>query len=135
MNDVAWIGQIKRPLQNRLAVWAMSLLYFGQLHYKEIARRIGRTECATGSLLHRCWLPRDRDRRKFGVVFDEEMGRATLAASGYELARDEQSGEWYWRHKRNRATVRQNRGRRRAMGLLEPYTSEEITLLTREQWA
>jgi len=131
MNDLAWIGQIKRPLQNRLAVWAMSLLYFGQVHYKEIARRIGRTECATGSLLHRCWLPRDRDRRKFGVVFDEEMGRATLAASGYELARDEQSGEWYWRHKRDRATVRQNRGRRRAMGLLKPYTSEEITLLTR----
>ena len=111
------------------------MLYFGGLHWTKIAERIGKTQRATASLLHRCWVPRDRDRTKFRDVFDEAAARATLESSGFELARDNEAKEYFWRHRKDRATVRQNRKRRREMGRLEAYRSEEITLVTRRDLA
>jgi hypothetical protein len=107
------------------------MLYFGGLHWTKIAERIGKTQRATASLLHRCWVPRDRDRTKFGDVFDKEAARATLKSSGFELALDEKEKEYFWRREKERAKVRQNRKRRREMGRLETYRSEEISLITR----
>jgi hypothetical protein len=76
-------------------------------------------------------VPRDRDRTKFGDVFDEEAARATLKSSGFELALDEKEKEYFWRREKERANVRQNRKRRRETGRLEAYRSEEIRLITR----
>lgn len=129
--NLSWIGAIKKPLQNRAAVWVLGMLYFGGLHWTGIAERVGKTRRATASLLHRSWLPRDRDRSKFGDRFDEEAAHATLERSGFELAYDDNQGEYYWRHRNDRAVVRQNRKRRRELGLLDAYTSETISLLTR----
>jgi len=39
--------------------------------------------------------------------------------------------EYFWRHEKERARVRQNRKRRREMGRLDAYRSEEISLITR----
>jgi len=64
-------------------------------------------------------------------VFDEETARATLESSGFELAHDDEAKEYFWRHQKDRAKVRQNRKRRREMGRLEAYRSEEIELITR----
>ena len=86
--DLRWIGQVAHPLQSEVAVWAASMLYLGGLHWKQIAKRIGKTVGATRSLLSRAGLPRDPDRRKFSDRFDERAARATLAASGYEVAQD-----------------------------------------------
>jgi hypothetical protein len=130
-DDLLWIGAAKKPLGNRAIVWVLGMLYFGGLHWTKIAERIGKTQRATASLLHRCWVPRDRDRSKFRDVFDEETARATLESSGFELARDDEAKEYFWRHQKDRAKVRQNRKRRREMGRLEAYRSEEITLITR----
>jgi hypothetical protein len=129
--DLLWIGTAKKPLGNRAIVWALGMLYFGGLHWTKIAERIGKTQRATASLLHRCWVPRDRDRSKFRDVFDEEAARATLESSGFELARDDEAKEYFWRHQKDRAKVRQNRKRRREMGRLEAHRSEEIRLITR----
>jgi hypothetical protein len=128
--DLLWIGTSKKPLGNRAIVWALGMLYFGGLHWTKIAERIGKTRRATASLLHRCWVPRDRDRKKFGDVFDEEAARATFESSGFELALDQEVKEYFWRHQKDRAKVRQNRRRRREMGRLEAYRSEEIRLIT-----
>jgi hypothetical protein len=129
--DLLWIGTAKKPLGNRAIVWVLGMLYFGGLHWTKIAERIGKTQRATASLLHRCWVPRDRDRIKFGDVFDEESARATLESSGFELAHDDEAKEYFWRHQKDRAKVRQNRKRRREMGRLDAYRSEEIRLITR----
>ena len=129
--DLLWIGTAKKPLGNRAIVWVLGMLYFGGLHWTKIAERIGKTQRATASLLHRCWVPRDRDRKKFGDVFDEEAARATLESSGFELALDKEVKEYFWRREKERAKVRQNRKRRREMGRLEAYRSEEIKLITR----
>jgi hypothetical protein len=129
--DLLWVGTAKKPLGNRAIVWVLGMLYFGGLHWTKIAERIGKTQCATASLLHRCWVPRDRDRTKFGEVFDEEAARATLKSSGFELALDEKEKEYFWRREKERANVRQNRKRRREAGRLEAYRSEEIRLITR----
>jgi len=129
--DLLWIGTAKKPLGNRAIVWVLGMLYFGGLHWTKIADRIGKTQRATASLLHRCWVPRDRDRTKFGDVFDEDAARATLKSSGFELALDEEEKEYFWRREKERAKVRQNRKRRREMGRLEAYRSEEIRLITR----
>ena len=129
--DLLWIGTAKKPLGNRAIVWVLGMLYFGGLHWTKIADRIGKTQRATASLLHRCWVPRDRDRKKFGDVFDEEAARATLESSGFELALDKEVKEYFWRREKERAQVRQNRKRRREMGRLEAYRSEEIKLITR----
>jgi len=129
--DLLWIGTAKKPLGNRAIVWALGMLYFGGLHWTKIADRIGKSQRATASLLHRCWVPRDRDRTKFGDVFDEEAARATLKRSGFELALDEKEKEYFWRREKERAKVRQNRKRRRETGRLEAYRSEEIRLITR----
>jgi hypothetical protein len=129
--DLLWIGTAKKPLGNRAIVWVLGMLYFGGLHWTKIAERIGKTQRATASLLHRCWVPRDRDRTKFGDVFDEESARATLKSSGFELAHDDEAKEYFWRHQKDRAKVRHNRKRRREMGRLDAYRSEEIRLITR----
>lgn len=129
--DLLWIGTAKKPLGNRAIVWVLGMLYFGGLHWTKIAERIGKTQRATASLLHRCWVPRDRARTKFGDVFDEEAARATLKSSGFELAHDQEAKEYFWRHQKDRAKVRQNRRRRREMGRLEAYRSEEIKLISR----
>jgi len=57
--DLLWIGTAKKPLGNRAIVWVLGMLYFGGLHWTKIAERIGKTQRATASLLHRCWVPRD----------------------------------------------------------------------------
>ena len=129
--DLLWIGTAKKPLGNRAIVWVLGMLYFGGLHWTKIAERIGKTQRATASLLHRCWVPRDRDRSKFGDAFDEAAARATLESSGFELAHDDEAKEYFWRHQKDRAKVRQNRKRRREMGRLDAYRSEEIRLITR----
>ena len=128
--DLRWIGTAKKPLGNRAIVWVLGMLYFGGLHWTKIAERIGKTQRATASLLHRCWVPRDRDRTQFSDVFDEAAARATLTSCGFELALDEEVKKYFWRHQKDRAKVRQNRRRRREMGRLEAYRSEEIELIT-----
>ena len=128
--DLRWIGQVAHPLQSEVAVWAASMLYLGGLHWKQITKRIGKTVGATRSLLSRAGLPRDPDRRKFSDRFDERAARATLAASGYEVAQDRESKRCFWRHKKDRATVRRDRQYRREHGLIERYSRQWITLIT-----
>jgi hypothetical protein len=132
--DLTWIGRVRKPLGNQAVVWALGMLYFGGLHWTKIAERIGKRPRATSTLLQRCDVPNDYDRSKFGDVFDEELARANLEISGFELAEyklDERRREYFWRKKKDRATVTRNRIRRRAMGLVEPYWSERIELITR----
>src|SRR5208337_1216427 len=128
--DLRWIGQVAHPLQSEVAVWAASMLYLGGLHWKQIAKRIGKTVGGTRSLLSRAELPRDPDRRKFSDWFDERAARATLAASGYEVAQDRESKRCFWRHKKDRATVRRDRQYRLEHGLVERYSRQSITLIT-----
>ena len=128
--DLRWIGQLAHPLQSEVAVWAASMLYLGGLHWKQIAKRIGKTVGATRLLLSRAELPRDPDRRKFSDRFDERAARATLAASGYEVTQDRESKRCFWRHKKDRATVRRDRQYRREHGLIERYSRQWITLIT-----
>jgi len=128
--DLRWVGQVAHPLQSEVAVWAASMLYLGGLHWKQIAKRIGKTVGATRSLLSRAELPRDPDRRKFSDRFDERAARATLAASGYEVAQDRESKRCFWRHKTDRATVRRDRQYRLEHDLVERYSRQSITLIT-----
>lgn len=129
--DLTWIGSVKHPLSHRAIVWAVSMLYFGGLHWRKIAARIGKTEAATRTILSRTWTPRDHDRSKFGEAFDEEAARATLESSGYELAYDDVAKQHYWRHRRFRSSIKQCRARRSKGGFDDYGRSEPITLVTR----
>lgn len=125
--DLSWIGSLKRPLQYRAVVWTLGMLYFGGLPNRAIAERIGKTEAAVRTLRTRCGVPKDYDRKKFSAVFDEVAARATVDSAGLELGFDDVQREYFWRFRRDRANVRQNRKRRRALGLVENYVTDTVT--------
>ena len=115
-NKVEWIGAIKRPLINKLAVWTLGILFLGGLHYTEVAKRIGKSPGAARTLRTRARIPVDEDRSKFGAHFDERVARETFARSGFFLqecreskakSRDER-GNWFWLHKSDRANIHES---------------------------
>lgn len=104
--------------------------YFGGHSYKKTAREAGMTERALTSFYHRIDIPRDLDCRKFGDAYDDELAKANLARSGYELAVCRRTDRFFWRHRDDRATVHCNRETRRAMGPIGEYESGGV-----EHWA
>jgi hypothetical protein len=131
--DLTWLAHLKNPVKNRLAVWTFGLLRFGGLHWRSIAERIGRTPRATSSLLHRCDVPRDPDRSKFGSVFDKEVALANLQEFGFEVRLDEPRRQYFWRCRGDRAKPTRNRKSRLEMGAEEPYRTRTYKFLTRRE--
>ena len=132
-NDLTWLAHLKNPVKNRLAVWTFGLLRFGGLHWRSIAERIGRTPRATSSLLHRCDVPRDPDRSKFGSAFDKEVALANLREFGFEVRLDEPKRQYFWRCRGDRAKPTRNRKSRLEMGAEEPYRTRTYKFLTRRE--
>jgi len=130
-SDLTWLAHLKNPVKNRLAVWTFGLLRFGGLHWRSIAERIGRTPRATSSLLHRCDVPRDPDRSKFGSAFDQEVALANLREFGFEVRLDEPRQQYFWRCRGDRAKPTRNRKSRLEMGAEEPYRTSTYKFLTR----
>ena len=130
-DDLTWLGHLKNPVKNRLAVWTFGLLRFGGLHWRSIAERIGRTPRATSSLLHRCDVPRDSDRSKFGSAFDKQVAFANLQEFGFEVRLDEPRRQYFWRCRGDRAKPTRNRKSRLEMGAEEPYRTRTYKFLTR----
>jgi hypothetical protein len=130
-NDLTWLAHLKNPVKNRLAVWTFGLLRFGGLHWRTIAERIGRTPRSTSTLLHRCDVPRDSDRSKFGSSFDQEAAFATVKELGFEVKFDEPKREYFWRCKGDRARPMRNRKSRLEMGAEDPYRTRTYSFVTR----
>jgi hypothetical protein len=109
--DLTWIGKIRRPLTNKVAVWVCGMLLIGGLHYTEAAKRAGMTAAAFRTFRTRSAIPVDDDRRKFGKLFDEQIARETLAYSGYKLREcasasenKDGRGNWFWVGRNDRFT-------------------------------
>lgn len=130
-NDLTWLAHLKNPVKNRVAVWTFGLLRLGGLHWRSIAQRVGRTPRATSSLLHRCDVPRDPDRSKFGSAFDKEVAFANLQEFGFEVRLDEPRQQYFWRCRGDRAKPTRNRKSRLQMGAEEPYRTSTYEFLTR----
>jgi hypothetical protein len=130
-DDLTWLAHLKNPVKNGIAVWTLGLLRFGGLHWKSIAERIGRTPRATSSLLHRCDVPHDSDRSKFGSAFDREVALANLKEFGFEVRLDEPRRQYFWRCRGDRAKATRNRKSRLEMGVEEPYRTRTYGFVTR----
>jgi hypothetical protein len=131
--DLTWIRQATKRLTSEAVVWTVGMLYFGGQRWTASARRMGISEGAAKTLMTRCSRPVDRDRTKFGEGFDEELAWENLQHLGLEVAKEKVSGVFFWRRKRDRASVTRSRKYRREHGQLAPYSSEEIELLTRRE--
>jgi hypothetical protein len=137
LKDLGWIANLLSLRLNGVAVLAMGLRSMGGQHWRRIATDAGLTSGCARTELSRSLLPRDFDRRKFGMSWDADCAFATLEFSGYELAEDEQ-GRFFWRHRRDRRNVHCSRMRREQIGAedgSERRKPQEIRLLTREDLA
>jgi hypothetical protein len=137
LKDLRWIANLRSLRLNGVAVLAMGLRSMGGQHWRRIAADAGLTSGCARTELSRSLLPRDFDRRKFGMSWDADCAFATLELSGYELAEDEQ-GRFFWRHRRDRRNVHCSQMRREQIGAedgSERRKPQEITLLTREDLA
>jgi len=111
---------------------AVALRYFSGQHYKAIARDAGITPGRMATFLYRLEMPRDLDRSKFGDGYNDELGKANLKRSGYEMTQCKKTGFWIFRKMKDRANVHFCRAVRKVMGLIseyERYRSAELRLL------
>lgn len=117
--------------RDRAAVMRAALRYFGCQFYKAAAAELGLTNSALQSFYSHVGLPRDRDRKKFRNTYDEEVAKANFERSGYELQVCPERRVYFFRQKKERATVRYCREVRKAMGLIgehERYQSAPVDL-------
>ncbi len=98
--DLSWIGKIRRPLTNKVAVWVSGMLYLGGLHWAEAAKRVGMSRSAFRTFKTRAGIPVELNRKRFSNEFNERVARATLAASGFKLRQclsaSDGKGNWFW---------------------------------------
>lgn len=112
----------KRDVQrNEEICMAVALRYFAGQHYKAAARDAGISPGRMATLQYRLEIPRDLRRSKFGESYDEERGKANLERSGYEMVKCKQNGVWFFRKKKDRASVTVCRAVRKDRGLISEY--------------
>ena len=133
--DLTWVGTIRKPQKDRLAVWTIGMLFMGGLYYKEVATRVGKTPASIRTLRTRLGVPVDETRKNVTRQwFDEELANASCAQSGYVVKQCLETRVWFWEHKRNRGCniapmVRRKHGIR---DTLIEGRSPTFTVLTRE---
>lgn len=135
------VGRKRSRETDREFMMGLSMRYFGGQGYRSIARAMGLSDGAVRSILDRIDLPRDLDRKKFGVIYDPECAQATLDRSGFSLVREnaeehvpEGERPLFWRAKRD-CGIKYPRKTRLRMGkdLDHEPKGARITLVTRAQ--
>jgi hypothetical protein len=136
-SNLKWVGSLKQPLTNELAVYVVGMLFMGGLHWLAVAEKVGKSPGALKTWRTRMRIPVDPDRKKIRCEFDEEVAFATMQRSGYViraglLAEWQQSPEYFWVLRTDRATrlspVRCKRDRmiERRSPMMEIVTREQL---------
>jgi len=105
--NVKWLGQIKKPLTNKVAMFAYFMLFAGGLHFKKVAEMAGKSAGAVRTIRTNAGIPVDRKHNKIGNNFDLAGAWRTLRSTGYVLQECiSQNGNWFWVHQRDVARVK-----------------------------
>ncbi len=136
-DNLTWIGALKQPLTNELAVFAVGMLFMSGLHWRAVAGRVDVTPGALRTLRTRMRIPVDPDRGKICQVFDSGVARATMERGAWLVRRslraEKQQGadEYFWVERSDRGT-RFSPHRRKRDRMIE-RRSPEMTIITRAQ--
>ena len=105
-NALTWIGDLRSPGVNEVAVYAIGMLIMSGLHYSVVAKRTGKSPAAVRTIRTRIGVPVDgKFRAKSTDIFDSDAADATRELGGWIVrkgpATDDQRGlpTYFWVHK------------------------------------
>ena len=105
-NALTWIGDLRSPGVNEVAVYAIGMLIMSGLHYSVVAKMTGKSPAAVRTIRTRIGVPVDgKFREKSTDIFDIDAANATRVLGGWIVrkgpATDEQRGppSYFWVHK------------------------------------
>ena len=105
-NALTWIGDLRSPGVNEVAVYAIGMLIMSGLHYSVVARMTGKSPAAVRTIRTRIGVPVDgKFREKSTDIFDSDAADATRVLGGWIVRRgpatDDQRGlpTYFWVHK------------------------------------
>ena len=105
-NSLKWIGDLRSPGVNEVAVYALGMLIMSGLHYSVVARMTGKSPAAVRTIRTRIGVPVDgKFREKSTDIFDSDAADATRVLGGWIVRRgpatDDQRGlpSYFWVHK------------------------------------
>lgn len=94
--DLTWIGLVPRPIQkNKIAVFAIGMLFLGGLRWIEVSDRIGIRPSILKDLRRRLGIPKC-DRAKITRSFEPKRAFETQEDTGYVVRRCRETGHWFW---------------------------------------
>ncbi len=135
--NLTWIGALPHPLTSDVAVFAVGMLFMSGLHWRAVAKLIGRSPDSLKTLRTRMGIPVDPDRKKICAVFDEEVARATMERSDLVVRQSLKTEcqkwgpEFFWIERSDRRT-RLSPLRRKRDRMIEGR-SPEMEIVTRAQ--
>ena len=101
--DLTWMGKMANPQKCHIFVWTLGLLFMSGLHWREIAERIGREPGSVRSMRTRFGIPIASDRRLITMELDTLRGKMTCVVSKYIVKYCNESGNYFWCHRDDRA--------------------------------